>query len=204
MNATYVGRRAIKARQIRPGQAHAVEIGAGQLLQIVDVRGKQVADFVALRAGDADEFVSVAHTRSANGNLMLQQGMKLYSNRRNPMFELTEDSVGRHDMLIAACDPKRYEELDAPGHASCRVALSDALSPYGMTLDRVPDPVNWFMNVAILPNGEFEIREPISERNDYVILTALVDSVVAISACPQDKNATNGMQPSDMLVRVFL
>ncbi len=204
MNATYVGRRAIKARQIRPGQAHAVEIGAGQLLQIVDVRGKQVADFVALRAGDADEFVSVAHTRSANGNLMLQQGMKLYSNRRNPMFELTEDSVGRHDMLFAACDPKRYEELDAPGHASCRVALSDALSPYGMTLDRVPDPVNWFMNVAILPNGEFEIREPISERNDYVILTALVDSVVAISACPQDKNATNGMQPSDMLVRVFL
>jgi len=204
MSATYVGRRAIKARQIRPGQANAVEIGAGQLLQIVDVRGKQVADFVALRAGDADEFVSVAHTRSVNGNLMLQQGMKLYSNRRNPMFELTEDTVGRHDMLFAACDPTRYEELDAPGHASCRVALSDALSPYGMTLDRVPDPVNWFMNVAILPNGEFEIREPISERNDYVILTALVDAVVAISACPQDKNATNGMQPSDMLVRVFL
>ncbi len=204
MSATHVGRRAIKARQIRPGQAYAVEIGAGQLLQIIDVKGKQVADFVALRAGDADEFVSVAHTRSANANLMLQQGMKLYSNRRLPMFDLTEDSVGRHDMLFAACDPKRYEELEAPGHASCRVALAEALAPYGVTMDRVPDPVNWFMNVAILPNGEFEIREPISERNDYVILTALVDAVVAISACPQDKTPTNGMEPSDILVRVLL
>ena len=42
-----------------------------------------------------------------------------------------------------------------------------------------------------------------SERNDHVLLRALVDSVVAVSACPQDKNATNGFAPSDILVRVY-
>ena len=49
--------------------------------------------------------------------------MKLYSNRRQPMFEIVEDTVGRHDMLYACCDPVRYEMLGAPGHANCREAL---------------------------------------------------------------------------------
>jgi uncharacterized protein YcgI (DUF1989 family) len=197
------GRMAVKGRQIRPGQGHAVEVKAGQLLQITDVHGKQVADFVAFSLADRAEVLSVAHTRSANGSVMLQQGMKLYSNRRNPMFELVDDSVGRHDMLFAACDPKRYEELDAPGHANCRTALAEALAPFDVEYDRIPDPVNWFMNVAIRQRGELEVREPLSERNDAVILTALMDVVAAVSACPQDKNPTNGFAPSDILVRVY-
>lgn len=197
------GRMAIKARQIRPGQAHAVEVKTGQFLQITDVQGKQVADFVAFNAADRAEYLSVAHTRSANASVMLQQGMSLYSNRRAPMLELIEDTVGRHDLLFAACDPKRYEELDAPEHANCRTALADALAPFDIESDRIPDPVNWFMNVAIRQRGELEVREPISERNDHVLLTATIDLVVAISACPQDKNATNGFSPTDILVRVY-
>jgi len=129
--------------------------------------------------------------------------MTLRSNRRRPMFELVEDTVGRHDMLFAACDPIRYAELDAPDHASCRVALTEALTAYEVDYDRVPDPVNFFMNVAILAKGELEVREPISERNDYVLLRALMDIVVAVSACPQDLNDTNGGTPSDLLVRVY-
>jgi uncharacterized protein YcgI (DUF1989 family) len=197
------GRLAIKARQVRPGQAHAVEIKTGQLLQVTDVQGKQVADCVAIRLDDREEFLSVAATRSSNGNVMLSQGMTLYSNRRTPMFELVDDTVGRHDMLFAACDPKRYEALGEPGHANCRTALAEALAPYGVEYDRVPDPINWFMNVAIRQRGELEIREPLSERGDQVILKALVDAVVAVSACPQDKNATNGFAPSDILIRVY-
>ena len=203
MSEITTGRLAIKARQVRPGQAYALEVKADQLLQITDVSGKQVADFVALTMADHDEFVSTATTRSANASIMLQQEMKLFSNRRRPMFELVEDSVGRHDLLYAACDPVRYEELGAPEHANCRTALATALTPYGITYDRVPDPVNWFMNVAIRQRGELEVREPLSERNDRVVLRALVDAVVAVSACPQELTATNGFAPSEILVRVY-
>ena len=197
------GRMAIKARQLRPGQAHAVEVKEGQIVQVTDVRGKQVADFVAFALADREEFLSTAATRSMNGNVMLQAGMTLYSQRRTPMFELVEDRVGRHDMLFAACDPKRYEELGEPEHANCRTALAEALAPFDVPFDRVPDPINWFMNVAIRQRGELEIREPLSEANDHVLLRALMDAVVAVSACPQDKNATNGGTPSDVLVRVY-
>jgi hypothetical protein len=203
MSETLQGRMAVKARQIKPGQAYATEIKTGHYLQITDVQGKQVADFVAF-GEDRAEHLSVAATRSSGGSIMLQKGMKLLSNRRTPLFEIVEDTVGRHDTLFAACDPKRYaDDFGLEGHANCREALAGALAEHGVGYDQVPDPVNWFMNVAIRQRGELEVREPLSERNDYVVLLALADTLVGISACPQDQTATNGFKPTDILVRVY-
>jgi uncharacterized protein len=199
-----LGRMAVKARQIRPGEAAAVELKTGQLLQIATVQGKQVADFVAFNVADRDEYLSTAVTRAKNSSIMLANGMKLYSNRRNPMLEIVEDTVGRHDVLFAACDPRRYkDDFGLEEHANCREALTAALVDYGVDYDHVPDPINWFMNVSILQRGELEIRESLAERNDYVLLNALMDVVVATSACPQDQNPTNGGNPTDILLRVY-
>jgi uncharacterized protein YcgI (DUF1989 family) len=198
------GRMAIKAQQIHPGQGFAAEVRTGQFLQIVTVNGKQVADFVAFNLDDTNEFLSTSHTRSLNGSIMLQEGMKLYSNRRNPMFTIVEDRVGRHDVLFAACDARRYQDdYGLEGHANCRGALTEALSSHGIGFDQIPDPVNWFMNVAMKAKGELEIKESLAERNDYVLLEALADTLIAVSACPQDQNATNSHNPTDILIRVF-
>jgi uncharacterized protein YcgI (DUF1989 family) len=199
-----LGRQAIKARQLRPGEGVAVEVKTGQILQISTVKGKQVADFVAFNLDDRAEYLSTAVTRAKNNSIMLQNGMKLYSNRRNAMLELAEDTVGRHDMLFAACDPRRYkDDFGLEEHANCREALTGALVEYGVGYDQIPDPINWFMNVSILQRGELEIRESLADRNDYVLLVAQMDTVAAISACPQDQNATNGGNPTDILVRVY-
>ena len=203
MSNILTGKTPAKARQIRPGKAYGVEVKAGELIQITDVQGKQVADFVAFSLGDRAEYLSTAATRSTNQSIMLQVGSRLYSNRRNEMFELLEDSVGRHDMLFAACDPKRYEALGDPEHANCREALAEALAAHDVDFDRIPDPINWFMNVAIRQRGELEVREPLSERNDRVLLLAHMDAVIGVSACPQDKNPTNAFHPTDILVRVY-
>jgi uncharacterized protein YcgI (DUF1989 family) len=197
------GKTPIKARHIRPGQGQAVEVKAGQLLQIQTVQGKQVADFVAFGLGDTEEYLSTSVTMSANSSIIPRQGMTLYSNRRQPMFEIVEDTVGRHDMLYACCDPIRYEMLDAPGHANCREALTGALESYGVGYDRIPTPINWFMSVSIMQRGELELREPLAEKGDYVILRALKDVVAAVSACPQDLAATNAFNPTDILIRVY-
>jgi uncharacterized protein YcgI (DUF1989 family) len=42
-----------------------------------------------------------------------------------------DDTPGVHDMLIAACDPERYEGLGVSGHASCADNLLRALPPRG-------------------------------------------------------------------------
>ena len=197
------GKTPIKARSIRPGQAQAVEVKTGQLLQIQTVKGKQVADFVAFTLGDTGEFLSTAATRSTTGSIVPRQGMTLYSNRRQPMFELVEDTVGRHDMLYICCDPVRYELLGAPGHANCREALAGALADYDIGYDQIPDPINWFMNVSIQQRGELEIREPLAEQGDYVIVEALKDVIAAVSACPQDLGPTNAFKPTEILIRVY-
>jgi len=199
-----LGRMAVKAGQIRPGEGFGVEVKKGQLLQIITVEGRQVADFVAIAAGNPEERLSTGVTRAKNSSIMLQSGMKLYSNRRNEMFEIVEDTVGRHDMMFAACDPRRYsDDFGLEGHASCRDALFNALGTFGLTYDDIPDPINWFMNVSIQQRGELEIRESLAEKSDYVLLRAEMDTVAGISACPQDQNATNGGTPTDLLIRVF-
>jgi uncharacterized protein len=194
----------IQEHQIRPGQGQAVEVSAGHYLQIQTERGKQVADFVAFARADTEESLSTAATRSTNASIVPQLGMMLYSNRRRPLFEIVEDTVGRHDMLYACCDPVRYELLGAePGHASCRVALTEALIDYGIGYDRIPDPINWFMNVSIQQRGELEIREPLAEAGDYVLLRAIEDVIAAISACPQDFGLTNAGNPTELMIRVY-
>ncbi len=203
MSDLLIDKTPLRARHIRPGQGQAVEVKTGQLLQIQTLQGKQVADFVAFTKGDTGEYVSTSATRATNSNIIPQLGMTLYSNRRQPMFEIVEDTVGRHDMLYACCDPVRYELLGAPGHANCREALVDALRDYEIGYDRIPTPINWFMNVSIMQRGELELREPLAEQGDHVVLRALKDVVVAVSACPQDLGPTNAFNPTDLAIRVY-
>jgi uncharacterized protein YcgI (DUF1989 family) len=192
-----------KARHVEPGTAGLLTVKAGQYLQIQTIEGKQVADFVAFNADDLGEYVSTSHTRAANMNIVPQMGMSLFTNLRQPLFEITEDTVGRHDMLVAACDRARYEALGAPGHASCREALSEALREFEVGYERMPDPINWFMNVSIKQKGELDVRAPLAEAGDYVLLKALRDAVVAVSACPQDLNDTNGGKPTALRLAVY-
>jgi uncharacterized protein YcgI (DUF1989 family) len=192
-----------RARHVEPGTAGLLTVKAGQFLQIQTIEGKQVADFVAFNANDLTEHVSTSHTRVANMNIVPQMGMSLYTNLRQPLFEITEDTVGRHDMLVAACDRARYEALGAPGHASCREALTDALGEFEVGYEQMPDPINWFMNVSIKQKGELDVRVPLAEAGDYVLLKALRDAVVAVSACPQDLNDTNGGKPTALRLAVY-
>jgi uncharacterized protein YcgI (DUF1989 family) len=83
------------------------------------------------------------------------------------------------------------------------VALTEALTDYGIGYDRIPDPINWFMNVSIQQRGELEIREPLAEAGDYVLLRAIEDVVAAISTCPQDFGLTNAGNPTELVVRVY-
>jgi uncharacterized protein YcgI (DUF1989 family) len=201
-----LGRIARKAAQVRPRQAVVFDMRADQFLQITDVVGKQVANFIAFNRDDLEEYLSTSVTRAANNAFMLRVGDGLYSNRRNRMFTIVRDDVGRHDLLLPACDARRYlDDYGIAEHANCRDNFLRAMRDKGYTVadDHLPDPINWFMHVAIKARGELEIREPFSNRGDAVLLKAHMDTVFAVSACPQDQNASNAFTPTDVLVRVY-
>jgi uncharacterized protein len=185
---------------LRARSGIAVPLLAGEALHITNLEGGQVVDTWALAQPDPGEYVSMEHTRVALGRLIPRAGDGLYSNLRRPLLTLTEDtSPGVHDTLIAACDPERYRQLGAEaGHASCAENFLAALATIGIQADRVPAPLNLFMNVAWNEQGELEFRASLAQAGDHVTLAAEVDVTVVLSACPMDLNPINAGGPRDV------
>ncbi len=200
------GRMTRRAMQIRPAQASVFDVKKDQFLQISDMLGKQVAVMTAFNLNDHAEYLSTAHTRSINHSMMLMEGHGLYSNRRNKMFTIIEDRCGRHDILLPACDNRAYlDDYGIENHRNVMDTFETELKRHDISRDQIPiDTVNWFMNVGLKARGALEIREPLSQRNDDVLLKAHMDVLVAITASPNDQNAMNGFKPGDILIRVYM
>jgi uncharacterized protein YcgI (DUF1989 family) len=179
-------------------------------------------------AASAPEYMSMCHCRASLLKVTPAVGDVLVSQKRAPMVKLIEDtSPGVHDTLIAACDRWRYSELGVEGyHESCTDNFWDAvhaLSTSGSLSQeeqeslkalqsklggKVPDPFNLFMNIPITQDGEgakrgVSFEAPVTKEGDYVVLEALRDVVVVMSACPQDVLTINGKNPVDAHYQVL-
>jgi uncharacterized protein YcgI (DUF1989 family) len=180
-------------------------VAGGEFVQVVDVAGRQCADFFAFSAEDPREYLSASHTRVFVGGLFPAVGQSFVSNLRRPVFQFEEDhSPGIHDMLFAACDPARYAQYGVTGHASCAENLRAALAPLGRDLCHVPQPVNFFMNVAVEPGGRCVFAPPLTSAGDFVLLRAFRECLVVISACPQEWNPACNYHPTDLLARILV
>ncbi|GLW66532.1 hypothetical protein Arub01_47760 [Actinomadura rubrobrunea] len=193
------GRTVVPAREGR-----AVQVAAGQRVRVVDLEGGQVGDLFAFAAGDTGEHLSASHTRSVTSRLFPQVGEAFVTNRRRPILTLVSDtSPGRHDMLIAACDPARYEALDAPGHPSCARNLDLALAELGLSVATTPQPVNVFMRIPVEESGRLRWLPAESRPGDAITFEAVMDCLVVVSACPQDLVDVNAGGPSPLAIDVM-
>jgi uncharacterized protein len=182
------------------GEGRAFEVKKGEYIIVTDVKGKQVADLVCLNLANPQEYLSTAHTRMMVGRTSLTQGDTMYTNYRNAILEMVVDKVGVHDTLYPCCDPMRYKlDFGLDEHRNCRDNLAGVLQKYGVDFWRVPDPVNLFQNSPLNVDGSFaDAEEPKTMPGDYVVLKALMDVVVGISACPQDMIPLNGWIITDI------
>ena len=182
--------------------ALAVRLDRGQQVRVIDVEGGQVADVFAFAADDAGEYLSASHTRTATSRLFPRVGEDFVTNRRRPILAFIADtSPGVHDMLIAACDPARYQLLGATEHASCADNLRKALHDHRFPADTVPQPVNLFMNIPVSA-GELSWLPAMSRAGDAVSFEALMPCLFAVSACPMDLNSINGERPTGLVLEV--
>ena len=144
------------ARQIivKGGHGGRLDVDAGQSLEILNLQGRQICDFFAFVRGDVAEFLSPAHTRAELMKISLARGDRLASVRRRPMFEIVEDTVGCHDLIFPACDPARYRlGFGLEDHRSCRANLAEAMAEHGIAFEHLPDPINFFQNTPVRPDG---------------------------------------------------
>ena len=190
-------------QRIPAGTARALPLAAGQTLRIVNVEGGQVADFVAFNAKDFTESLSTMHTIVSIGRLFPTAGDRFRSNRRRPIVEMTRDDTGRHDMIIAACDPWRYEyDFNVTGHRSCSDNFLEALASWRVARHQLPHPVNFFQNMRY-PDGRVEFDRSLAKPGDAIELRAMIDLVAAVSACPMDLNPISGGKIRDLVIEVL-
>lgn len=178
------------------GHGKAFHVKKDQVVTITDLEGQQVIDFIAFNSEDYKEYLSVTHTRTGsdgyNGRLFIREGDILLTNMRNPIAKIVEDTVGVHDLLIAACNPAYYKELGYPDHRSCHQNFADVLAPYGIGPWQRPDPFNIFQNTQIKEDGTYFHGDSPSKANDYIKIHFLMDSLCAVSVCPFDLYGFNG------------
>ena len=195
----------IRRIEVPGGAGRAVRVRAGELVRVVDRDGGQVGDVFAFAAGNSDEHLSGAHTRAATSRLFPAVGEAFVTDRRRPILTLVADtSPGRHDMLIAACDPQRYAQLGAPGHRSCATNLREALAAVGHPYSGpVPQPINVFMRIPVAADGTLSWLPAPTAPGDAITFRAELDAVVVVSSCPQDLVGINRGAPSPLAVEVL-
>ncbi|CAB1079964.1 hypothetical protein D1AOALGA4SA_7661 [Olavius algarvensis Delta 1 endosymbiont] len=66
----------------------------------------------------------------------------------------------------------------------------------------VPQPFNLFMNTFVEPDGTLVIQDPLSKKGDKVVMNALMDLTVVLSACPMDLNPVGGKGITDLEIGV--
>ncbi|WP_019947009.1 DUF1989 domain-containing protein [Hymenobacter aerophilus] len=183
---------------IAPRSGTAFLLRKGQRLRITDPQGEQVSDFVCFNQHDPAEYLSSGRTIDYAETIFLTTGHPFYSNRSNVMFEMVEDTVGRHDFLLTPCSADTFRIIyghEHP-HRGCFGNLSEALAPYGITPDQIPICFNVFMHVTVDGDtGRVDVLPPKSRAGDYVIIEAKMDLIVGMTACSAEMSNNYAFKP---------
>jgi uncharacterized protein YcgI (DUF1989 family) len=78
-------------------------IKRGEVLRIVDLHGQQAVDFLCYAAAAPSDRYNAMNTMKLQGNVYVQKGTVLYSDRCNALFTVIEDTCGSHDTIAACC-----------------------------------------------------------------------------------------------------
>ncbi len=191
-------------QRIEPRTGTAFVLRKGQELVIIDPKGEQVSDLLCFNLEDKREHLSSGRTIDYNNRVFLTKGDKFYSNRSNVMFEIIEDSVGRHDFLLTPCSAETFRIIyghEHPHHG-CFGNLVKNLQEYGIAPDDIPVTFNVFMNVSIDgESGEIKVLPPKSRAGDRLVIRAEMDLIVGLTACSAEQSNNYSFKPIDWLVR---
>src|SRR5690606_12680076 len=181
-----------------PRSGTAFTIKKGEKLTITDIEGEQVSDFICFNLHDPKEYLSSGRTIDYAETIFLTKGHPFYSNRSNIMFDIVEDTVGRHDFLLTPCSADTFRIIygDENPHRGCFGNLCEALEPFGILPDDIPICFNVFMNVAVDGDtGKINVLPPKSKAGDYITLEAKMDLIIGMTSCSAEMSNNYSFKP---------
>lgn len=195
--------------RIKAATARSYEVKAGQYIQVLDIDGRQCSDFQCFDLAKLDKGVErcldATVTRTLMGSAYPGPGLhsKFYDVDLAPVVEVIQDTCGRHDSFGLACTSKYYDDMGYPGHPNCSDNFNFALKEYPIAPRKGWMAMNLFFNTFFDDDYQLYSDEPWSRPGDYVLMRALRDMVCVSSSCPDDIDAANGWNPTDIQVRVY-
>ena len=190
---------------MQPGTGKAIELYAGQILRIEQVKGLQCVDFNCFNLHDYKEFMHCGRTRTVHG-FNPTKGSFMWSAppRERALLYILDDTVGRNDVLFPRCSAYVYESaygFDA--HTNCHDIQAEAQREYGLTPDDVHDSFNLFMCTEVTLEGRATITRQESKPGDHVDLLALVDVLAIPNVCGADVMRTSNFALKPIKLIVF-
>ncbi len=183
---------------IPPRSGVALTIKKNQCLKIVDIEGEQVSDLVCYNQQDIGEYISSGRTIDYAETIFLSAGDSFYSNRSNIMFDMIEDTAGRHDFLLTPCSSDTFRIIyghTAP-HRGCFGNLCHALKEYGIVPDNIPVSFNVFMHVTVdSETGKIAVLPPKTKAGNYIIIKARMDLIIGLTACSAEMSNNYAFKP---------
>ena len=184
-------------------EGRAVEVRAGQVLRIIALDGPQVADSTFLALDNSREGYHAGQTVALNmlaGTGTMRRITTLWSRPpyERPMMTVTDDPVGVHFAWNGGrCSRGVYAVRDGigSGHRTCQQNLEEAVHPWGVEPDLIPDIFNVFMHTDVVDERTLVFRRSPAQAGDYIDLRAEIDVLAAVSACPSETSASNGGEP---------
>lgn len=191
----------VKRVELPPNSGASVELEAGQLLH---VRARTIVDLVAFDRHDLSHRFDQARTKANQGKIFVSVGDVLVSKTNVDMLRIEVDTFeGHHDLQYGTCSRSRWEwamregiaartylregamtAADFPDHG-CLENILDGLAPYDIPAVDVPSPINLFQHMEIDGRtGAMHHTRVRPTEPGHVALRALIDLVVAVSACP--------------------
>ncbi len=183
---------------IPPRSGTSFVLKKGEQLKIVDIQGEQVSDLFCFNAHDTGECLSSGRTIDYAETIFLSKGHRFYSNRSQVMFTIMEDTVGRHDFILTPCSADTFRILygHSDPHRGCFGNLCSALQNYGITPDQIQTTFNVFMHVTIdNESGKVGVFPPKSKAGDYIIIEAVMDLIVGLTACSAEMSNNYAFKP---------
>ena len=185
--------------------ARAFEVRKGQILRVSAPEGSQVADTNIFNLHDLGEHFSSSRTRSMGG-FYVHEGTKLYSNpgRERVMMTVIRDPVGVHDVLSAMCSAFTYKNrFGIEGYKGCQELLAEVIFPYGLTPDDTHDSFSIFMHRKFGEDQKLVSLPSPVKAGESIDLLAEMDLLIAMTACPSEKNGTNNFVAKSIGIQIL-
>ncbi|MBY0473530.1 MAG: urea carboxylase-associated family protein [Nitrosomonas sp.] len=200
-------------KQVVPGGCHwSGIIRRGTTLRLIDVDGGANAAVLFFNHEEKLERYNMADTLKSQHTFRLTKGHACHSDMGRIFCCITTDTCGWHDTVCGLSDANliqqkygaaRFQEHRNQMFRSGLDGLLIELGKWGLGMRDIVANINFFSKITTDATGELAYQVEHSKTGDYVDLSFVMDTLVALSTAPHPLDPKKPYQPGTVNLELF-